>query len=107
VEENKTDEQLVEDIAKLARIDFEPGEISVYASQMRSILDHFSDLMEIDLEGLNPTVQIHRLDLPLQSDLADSGLEIDEGLGSSNRRRGNLVSVPRIVNPEDEAVSGV
>jgi aspartyl-tRNA(Asn)/glutamyl-tRNA(Gln) amidotransferase subunit C len=94
------DKKLVEDIATLARIDFEEGEIGIYASQMRAILDHFDDLKEIDLTGINPTVQIHHVDIPLAEDNIEPGLSINDGLNASHRRRGNLLSVPRIVNPD-------
>jgi aspartyl-tRNA(Asn)/glutamyl-tRNA(Gln) amidotransferase subunit C len=94
------DKQLVAEIAALARLDFEDAEIETCATQMRSIIDHFKDLMEIDLEGINPTVQIHPIDLPLHDDRIEPGLTPDDALSISNRRRGNLLSVPRIVNPD-------
>jgi len=101
-----SDEKLVRDIAALARIDFEPGEVQMYASQMRSILDYFEDLKDIDLSGIDPTVQIHPLGLPLEPDKIEPGLPINAALNISLRRRGNFISVPRIVNPEEEADAG-
>jgi aspartyl-tRNA(Asn)/glutamyl-tRNA(Gln) amidotransferase subunit C len=101
-----SDEELVREIAALARLDFEPGEIHGYASQMRSILDHFEDLKTVDLTGVDPTVQINPLKIPLKPDDVARGLPKDDILKLGRRARGDFISVPRIVNPEDEAASG-
>ena len=101
-----SDEDLVREIASLARIDFEPGEIEMYAAQMRSILNHFEDLKEIDVEGIDPTVQIRPIELPTGVDEIEPGLPIESSLRMSLRRRGDLLSVPRIVNPDDEGATG-
>ena len=107
VSASKSDENLVKEIAFLARLDFEPEEIKVYASQMRSIINHFEDLKEVSLEGINPTVQINPVRLPLADDEIEGGLTLDSGLGNSRRRKGSLLSVPRIVNPGEEPFEGV
>jgi len=101
-----SDEKLVKDIAALARIDIEPAEVPMYAAQMRSILNYLEDLKDIDLTGIDPTVQIHPLELPFGPDEVERGLPIDAALNLSLRRRGDLLSVPRIVNPEEEAEAG-
>jgi len=101
-----SDEKLVKDIAALARIEIEPGEVQMYASQMRAILDYFEDLKQIDLSGIDPTVQIHPLGLTLEPDEIEPGLPVNAALNISLRRRGNLLCVPRIVNPEEEADAG-
>ncbi len=97
----KSDEKLVREIAALARIEFLPDEVPDYAAKMRAILDHFDDLTEVDLEGITPTVQINPVKLPLQADEILAGLKKSDILGISNRRRGDFISVPRIVNPDD------
>ena len=101
-----SDEELVKEIAALARLDFDEDEAKDYAAQMRAILDHFEDLNEIDLEGIDPTVQINPVEIPLEDDYIEKGLSRDKTLNLSARRRGDFISVPRIVNPEDEAGSG-
>lgn len=101
-----SDEELVKEIAALARLDFDEGEVKDYASQMRAILDHFEDLKDIDLEGIDPTVQINPVEIPLEDDCVEKGLSRDKILNLSAKRRGDFISVPRIVNPEDEAGSG-
>ncbi len=103
---NISDEELVKEIAALARLDFDEGEVKGYAAQMRAILDHFEDLKEIDLEGIDPTVQINPVEIPLEDDFVEKGLSRDNVLNLGGRRRGDFISVPRIVNPEDEAGSG-
>ena len=101
-----SDEELVKGIAALARLDFEPDEIESYAAQMRSILDYFEELKQINLEGINPTVQINPLEIQLASDEVGEGIPRNDVLVLSVRHRGDFISVPRIVNPEDEAAAG-
>ena len=101
-----SDEELVKEIAALARLDFDEGEVKEYASQMRAILDHFEDLKDIDLEGIDPTVQINPVEIPLEDDFVEKGLSRNKILNLGSRRRGDFISVPRIVNPEDEAGLG-
>ena len=104
--ENISDEELVHEIAALARLNIDEDEIKDYAGQMRAILEHFEDLKEIDLEGIDPTVQINPLEIPLGPDMVEPGLPRNAILGISNRRRDDVISVPRIVNSEDDAASG-
>lgn len=103
--ENISDEELVHEIAALARLNINEDEIKDYAAQMRAILEHFEDLKEIDLEGIDPTVQINPVKIPLGPDMVEPGLSRHAILSISNRRRGDVISVPRIVNPEDDAAS--
>ena len=104
--ENISDEELVHEIAALARLNIKEDEIKDYAVQMREILEHFEDLKEIDLEGIDPTVQINPLEIPLGPDMAEPGLARNAILSISNRRVDDVISVPRIINPEDETKPG-
>ena len=103
---NISDEELVHEIAALARLNIKEDEIKDYAVRMRAILEHFEDLKEIDLEGIDPTVQINPLEIPLGPDLVEPGLPRNAILSISNRRVDDVISVPRIINPEDETKSG-
>ena len=82
----------VEKIALLSRLGLTDQEKEKFARQLSSILDYFSQLKEVDTDGVEPTAQVTGLENILREDkvddcevdvkkkLIDQAPEVDDGL---------------------------
>jgi len=65
-------------LARLARIDLTPDEVSTYAAQLSEILGHFDVLQRVDTEGVEPTAHTLALEDVMVDDRARPSLPRDQ-----------------------------
>lgn len=88
----------VEEIALLARLHLEPVELDQLQSDLGVILEHFSVLAAVDVEGIAPMTHAIPSDLELRADTVLPSLPVDVALAAAPRRAGDLIEVPAIIS---------
>jgi len=88
----------VEHVARLARLDLEPDERELLACQLGSVLEYVGRLAEVDVEGVEPTIQaranVFREDQPAPS------LSPAQALANAPARQGDYFRIPRILEED-------
>lgn len=97
------DRDTVMHVARLARLDLRPDEVSRLTTELDAILAAVSKVAELDLADVPPTS--HPLDLVnvWGDDLPRPSLPLDEALANAPAREGDLFRVPPSHGPEVSA----
>ena len=84
-------------VAKLARLELRPEELSAYPKQFAAILEYFEQIAKIDTKGIEPLVTPTDMEQTLRADTAESWDGADQALANAPERSGNLFKVPPVV----------
>jgi len=77
-------DDVVAKVAKLARIDIPSQKISLFASQLEPILEHFESLSKVDTTNVAPTYQTTGLKTVLREDVIDTDRMFSQKQALSN-----------------------
>lgn len=95
-------DEVLQGVIDLARLDpLSPG-MSLQKEHLRKILEHFKVLNEVDIEGLDPTIQINATVISLRPDEVVRDFSKDEALSNSRLRTDEFFRAPLILY-EDES----
>ncbi|MGA9078310.1 MAG: Asp-tRNA(Asn)/Glu-tRNA(Gln) amidotransferase subunit GatC [Acidimicrobiales bacterium] len=84
-------------VARLARLDLEPGEVDLYAAQLASILDHVAAVTGLDTTDVPPTAHPLELENVLRPDTPGPTLDRDEVLAQAPLAEAGRFRVPPIL----------
>jgi aspartyl-tRNA(Asn)/glutamyl-tRNA(Gln) amidotransferase subunit C len=70
----------VEHVARLARLELTDAEVDRMASELSKVLDHFSKIRELELDGVEPTSHVVDVVNVLRPDQPVTSLSIEEAL---------------------------
>jgi aspartyl-tRNA(Asn)/glutamyl-tRNA(Gln) amidotransferase subunit C len=84
-------------VAHLARLQLTPDELELYTEQLASMLDHFSDIDALDLDGVEPMTQPVALVNVLRPDVEGPCLDRDEVLAAAPAAEDGRFRVPPIL----------
>lgn len=84
-------------VAKLARLNLSPDEVETYTHQLAGMLDHFSDIEKLNLDGVEPMVHPIPLVNVLRADVIGACLQRDEVLGAAPAADQGRFRVPPIL----------
>jgi aspartyl-tRNA(Asn)/glutamyl-tRNA(Gln) amidotransferase subunit C len=84
-------------VARLARLELTPAEIERMTAQLGDMLDHFADIDELDLAGVEPMTQAYPLTNVLRDDVVEPGLDRDEVLAAAPDAEEGRFRVPPII----------
>jgi aspartyl-tRNA(Asn)/glutamyl-tRNA(Gln) amidotransferase subunit C len=87
----------VQHIAKLARLQLEPHELEVYTGQLDRILGFFEDLSGLDTAGVPLTAHPLPVSNAFREDVVRPGLATDAALANAPQREGDYFRVPKIL----------
>ena len=87
-------------VARLGRLELNNEEVSVYAEQMKKILDYFKLLDEIDTRGIEPMAHVQPLQNILREDIVTKCSCRDSVLSASPQSENGLFKVPPIWEEE-------
>lgn len=87
----------VQHVARLARLDLTEKELLMFQGELNALLGHFSDLDDIDVEGIVPKPHAVALKNVLAEDEPEVGLNREFLLRHAPRSRAGLFVVPIIV----------
>lgn len=95
----KLTKQDVLHVAKLAKLDLTDSEIEKFTSQLSGVIDHFSELSEVDTEGTEPTSQTTGLENVYREDEVnvDRSLSQDDAVSGSDKIHNGYFKVKAIL----------
>ena len=85
---------VVAKVARLARLELNSDELDLMTTQLAGMLEHFSDIDKIDLEGVAPLAQPLPLKNVLRDDVVVPGLNRDEVLAVAPAAEDGRFRVP-------------
>jgi len=90
----------VRKIAHLARLSLDEDEVERFATQLDSILDHFTELQSVDTAGVEPTAHSVGAKNVTRADVARPSLAPEEVVANAPRAEDNMFVVPQIVETD-------
>lgn len=92
--------QIVEKMARLARLGFDPAQLDRFSDKARSVLSYVKQLDELDTSGIEPTSHAIEMESFLREDVAVSSGISDVILNAAPDRDGPFVQVPKVIDSE-------
>ena len=92
--------ETVAKVARLARLDVTPDEISRLTSQLDGMLEHFADIDALDLAAVEPMTQPYPLVNVMRDDEVAPSLDRDEVLAAAPAAEDGRFRVPPIIGLE-------
>jgi aspartyl-tRNA(Asn)/glutamyl-tRNA(Gln) amidotransferase subunit C len=93
----KIDRQLVEHVAKVARLHLTEKEIEEFLPQLKEVLASFEQLSEVDTGKTEPSFQPLPLKSELRDDVIKSSLSQEDALKNSPNTKDGYFKGPRAV----------
>lgn len=84
-------------VARLARLELEPGELDRYSQQLSTILNHIDKISELDLSGVEPTSHVISLANVFREDEVRPSLAREEALANGPEVEEGAFRVPPIL----------
>ena len=92
----QVDEQLVREIALLARLDLSQEETEMFVSQFRDILDYVSILNEVDTDEVPPAYLSSANRSVTRDDEIEESVSTDDFLANAPQAKDDFVVIPRV-----------
>ncbi|HJS17725.1 MAG TPA: Asp-tRNA(Asn)/Glu-tRNA(Gln) amidotransferase subunit GatC [Anaerolineales bacterium] len=92
----QVDENLVKEIAALARLDLTNEETAMFVSQFRDILDYVSILNDVDTEDVPPAYLSTANRSVMREDQVEDSVPTDEFLANAPQSKDDYVLIPRV-----------
>jgi aspartyl-tRNA(Asn)/glutamyl-tRNA(Gln) amidotransferase subunit C len=94
--EVKVDENLVREIAALARLDLSKEETEMFVGQFKDILDYVSILNEVDTENVLPAYLSSANKSVIREDVIEPSVPTEEFLSNAPQAKDDYVVIPRL-----------
>ena len=92
----QVDEQLVREIALLARLDLSQEETEMFVSQFRDILDYVGILNEVDTDEVPPAYLSSANRSVTREDEIEESASTDDFLANAPQAKDDYVVIPRV-----------
>lgn len=90
--------EMIEHVAKLARLSFSEEELAGFTSQLNEILQHVEKLNELDTADVPPTSHMFFTKTPMREDMArEEASPVAALLRNAPRRQERFFVVPRVI----------
>lgn len=93
----KITQELVDQVARLARLDLSEEETARMQSQLGDILGYIGLLDELDLSDVPPTSHVIDMVNVMRDDEVKPSLPVEKGLANAPAKEGTMFKVPRII----------
>jgi aspartyl-tRNA(Asn)/glutamyl-tRNA(Gln) amidotransferase subunit C len=87
----------VEEIALLARLHLDGGELDAMQADLGTILEHFGTLAAVDTTDIVPMTHAVPMELRLRADVVEPSLPVEEAVRAAPAREGDMFLVPAII----------
>lgn len=87
-------------VARLARLELTPEELTHYTEQLAGIIGHFRDIDALDLSAVEPMTQPYPLVNVLRDDVVRPSVDRDEVLAQAPAAESGRFRVPTILGGE-------
>jgi aspartyl-tRNA(Asn)/glutamyl-tRNA(Gln) amidotransferase subunit C len=96
--------EVVERVARLARLSLSPGELDRFARQLGDVLAYMECLNQVDTDQVAPMSHVVDLADVLRDDLPEPSLPAADAIGNAPRIEAGLFMVPPVIEQEGPAV---
>ena len=93
----KITQELVDHVARLARLDLTGEEAERMQAQLGDILGYIGLLDELDLADVQPTSHVIEMVNVMRDDEVKPSLPVEKGLANAPEKEGTSFKVPRII----------
>ncbi|KAB1063753.1 Asp-tRNA(Asn)/Glu-tRNA(Gln) amidotransferase subunit GatC [Salibacter halophilus] len=93
----EVNDELVDKIAALAKLEFKGEEKEAIKGDMQRILNFIDKLGEVDTEGVEPLVYMTDETLKLRADEVDQEISQDEALRNAPDKDSDYFKVPKVL----------
>jgi aspartyl-tRNA(Asn)/glutamyl-tRNA(Gln) amidotransferase subunit C len=93
----KIDKHLLTHVADVARINLTENEIEEFLPQLKEIITSFSELSEIDTEGIKPSFHPIELKNALREDIPKTSLSNEDALKNTIYKQDGYFKGPRVL----------
>ncbi|MFO7819607.1 MAG: Asp-tRNA(Asn)/Glu-tRNA(Gln) amidotransferase subunit GatC [Halanaerobacter sp.] len=97
----KLDQETVERVAHLARLELDEDERENFTNQLSDILDHAEKLNELDTEDVEPMAHATDVNNVLRSDDVKESLEQEDAVANAPDEEEGMFKVPQIVSNDE------
>ncbi len=87
----------VRHVAKLARLELDEAEILALQGELNALLGHFSDIRELNVEGIEPQSRAVAVQNVWSEDIIGASLSRDWALKNAPMTKAGLFVVPQII----------
>lgn len=94
----KIDDKKIEDLAQLARLEFNDKEKAQIKEDLGRILDFCDQLNEVDTEGVEPLVYMSDSENVTREDRAVNTISKEEALRNAPSKDSDYFKVPKVIN---------
>jgi aspartyl-tRNA(Asn)/glutamyl-tRNA(Gln) amidotransferase subunit C len=91
------DKDTVRHVAEVARLELSDKELKEFQSQLKEVLDAFSKIDEVDVEGVKPSFQPIELKNAMREDVPSECLSQEEALRNSPHKKDGYFKGPRAI----------
>lgn len=93
----KITQELVQNVARLARLELDGDQAGRMQDQLGDILGYIGLLDELDLSDVPPTSHVMEMTNVMRDDVVIPSLPQEKGLANAPAREGTMFKVPRII----------
>ena len=93
----KVDEELIRNVAKLARLKLTPTEEKKFIEDFKEILKAFSVIDSADIKGLKPSFQPVEIKNRMREDLEEESLSQEDALSNTEHKQDGYFRGPKAV----------
>ncbi len=90
-------EEIVQSIAKLARLRLSEGEATAFGRQLSAVLRSFNEISQVDTAGVEPLVTPSEITPRLRADVVEPAAGAEEIIANAPEKTGRLFKVPPVV----------
>ena len=88
----------VQKLATLSSLQISDEEAAALQVDLEQILGYIDQLESVDVEGVEPTYQVHPLETVVREDIVkDYGVSQDDLLKNAPEKADNLIVVPKVI----------
>lgn len=98
----KITEKTVDELAHLARLQFEGEEKEAIRKDLSRILDFMEKLNELDTEGIEPLIHLSEELNVLRDDRANNPITQEQALKNAPKRDSDYFKVPKVLSNPDK-----
>jgi aspartyl-tRNA(Asn)/glutamyl-tRNA(Gln) amidotransferase subunit C len=94
----QVDEKLVDDLAHLSRLQFNPGEKESIRKDMEKIIGFVEKLNELDTTGVQPLRHMSEVMNVMRADEVQGSVDRETALSNAALNDGTFIKVPKVIS---------
>ena len=93
----KVDKELIENVAKVARLELTPSEIKKFIPQFKEILSAFSELDKVNVSSVEPSFHPVEIKNVMRNDEPGTCLDQEKALENTSHKKDGYFKGPKAV----------